>query len=60
MVLVRWIGGKWEKEEEWRNAHGYDGDVGEMGAAEHGMVGDEDVAAFELAFPDGGLFLDAG
>lgn len=31
-----------------------------MGSAELGMVGDEDVAALEFAFPDFGLGADAG
>ena len=37
-----------------------DGDVGQVRAAVHGVVGDEDVAALELAAPDGGLGADAG
>ena len=37
-----------------------DGDVREVGAAVLGMVGDDDVAAFQLATPDFGLCADAG
>ena len=34
---------------------GYDCDVGEMGPAEFGVVGDNDIAGLELALPDFGL-----
>jgi hypothetical protein len=37
-----------------------DCDVGKMCAAEHGVVGYEDVAALEFALPNRGLFADAG
>ena len=43
-----------------RKCRSYTRNVRKMGATEHGVVGNEDVATLQLAFPDCGLFADAG